>query len=1624
MMSTAPTPANPTPRKKPWASLAAIATVVTLGVLSSQLPGPAPVEAPAPAPAPAPAAKAQAPIPLRSGGGPALDQAAIAPSGNVAFIAIKDSAGGTAPTITAINDGATLTVNGGSPIALTLPSYITATSPPGPIPAGEGAWAWWPLSQHAVAVVGNKDIGVQRDGSTSPPSAIFSTSPHQPNTPFLSAPSSASLQLGGASFTIAFLVKLSAKPTDNNSDYSLVSKWNKPYDYDVRYYDQGGADRFLFLVNTVAGPTPFVLANSLGPPAVNTLYAVFAWYDLGASTINIQCGPVGGALGSVDSLAVTGPLATADGPLNLGDYSYDPNSPHLETWGLCGSLGPVGLWNRMLTSTERTNLFNGGAWRTYSELPTYSLDTAHGLVSWWDFPSQANLGADATGNNPLQPTATVGQVIAGGSGWTADPAGYDAEIFSFWGGGTSHSGTASDTLTYIFPNRQPGNYRISANFPVLNQASLASATTAARYTAKDGATTLATFTRDQTSPVHYPWHRPWGSIRFHDLGTATLAGSTLSVVIDNAAGAGNLHTNALRIERLVSTAEGGTPVVPPGATVNLTVPANTINTTAGYVPAGTYPVTLWTDVDLFPYDPAAARTMTVGYNLGEQFWYAVNQVYSNRVRGGGGWGPASGSTGNIDYGSDGQLVGSGNFPATMVLDLTANSLQTSANGDDNWGLPSYPKPGATPDTYTWVVKLINHGSPTLTLGNHSAYGGLGPVYGTWTHVGQDASVPPKDVYTQTIQHPTDWPTSQYYGTRVGLFCTASAANNYVTDPEVYGPELYSYLSTHNWMPPSKFHPALLDRVQGRNLGALRFLDALLTNDSPIAKWTDFSDPNKLAISPPNSSLAAAVVGLHPVDRSNADADGARRWWDGLGGAVVRVETATPHGLTQNGQLVDFQNYNAINYPTVAGNTAVSWGPHPVVMDGPTCDATHFLIRLHSPQTYDSNAPPCDTLTMTQNPGGLVGVFGGGRFWDGLGQGMPVADIEDLCNEAGVDLWFQVPSGLNDAGKVALFSSIQTRLAAGRSCYVEESNEPWNSGFEQWRWYKMLGKYHGFPEGGDGGFCYSALRTHAIARAMWTGVPAVLVDLPSSGNGGRGVTAHATVSGGAVTGIVVDGSDTGYTTAPAVTILGGYGSGATATATVSGGRVTAINVTSGGSGYTLTGRDPAKLVRVMSGGFYQTSTSANMVAFCAAIGATFDALTVAFYQGNSVIDRILANADAANDRLDVEGLIDVLGIHLHRSYGGINDAACFAAHRANLDGYSGTLHKPIVGYEGGFDFLCPRGAVQADKLVRSHAVERHPRIGRAVLSTLQKQQNYGGPGAGAALVCRYTLDEINGIGGQNATLPGSGSWHDYLTSQSLAGTGDGSDGLNDNRTNYGDLWRVVSPLGLAMRQWAMPAGPATAYTLTGPATGTVGIAAAYTVTPNGTYTGTITPHATSLTGTFSPASLSFTGGSPQGFTFTPSSAGSGTISTTSSPTLTDPAGISFTASAGGGTPSFALSPGNGTATIALGVLATGTNTSWTGGTTFSVTGGSGAVISEVTVDATHQTAGFTLNPGVTSGTLTIGDSTDSATASFSVADLPAGGGTLILHGGHGTQGGSAPLTTTPHKRRITGFSPRK
>lgn len=168
------------------------------------------------------------------------------------------------------------------------------------------------------------------------------------------------------------------------------------------------------------------------------------------------------------------------------------------------------------------------------------------------------------------------------------------------------------------------------------------------------------------------------------------------------------------------------------------------------------------------------------------------------------------------------------------------------------------------------------------------------------------------------------------------------------------------------------------------------------------------------------------------------------------------------------------------------------------------------------------------------------------------------------------------------------------------------------------------------------------------------------------------------------------------------------------------------------------------------------------------------------------------------------------------------------------------------------------------------------------------------------------------------------------------------------------WTTSSNIAVAGIAFKEAGAGATATTLTGPSSGTVGSASSnFTVGANGAITGTVTvtPSDGGAGGTFTPTSVAISSGTPTAtFTYTASSAGAKTISTTNDGGLTNPSSITYTASAPGsptaGTASLSAASASAV-TVTAGAASGGTSPysyQWHRSSTANFTPGAGTAIS--------------------------------------------------------------------------------
>lgn len=126
--------------------------------------------------------------------------------------------------------------------------------------------------------------------------------------------------------------------------------------YDIQFRTDSGGLFFFRLASGsgFAGLTQ-LSASTFGAPSTATWYQIIAWHDSVGNTMNICVNN-----GTADSTSYSGGIYVDSDSFRVGNNAYS------EYWD--GLLGPVRFWKRVLTSGERTSLYNAGAGLTYAGL--------------------------------------------------------------------------------------------------------------------------------------------------------------------------------------------------------------------------------------------------------------------------------------------------------------------------------------------------------------------------------------------------------------------------------------------------------------------------------------------------------------------------------------------------------------------------------------------------------------------------------------------------------------------------------------------------------------------------------------------------------------------------------------------------------------------------------------------------------------------------------------------------------------------------------------------------------------------------------------------------------------------------------------------------------------------------------------------------------------------------------------------------------------------------------------------------------------------------------------------------------------------------------------------------------
>lgn len=168
------------------------------------------------------------------------------------------------------------------------------------------------------------------------------------NSEYLSIADNTALSTGNISFSMAGWFYFDDKSTA--SGLAGKHETSGQYEY-LLYYD--GADRVRFAVSSTGTSTAEITASNHGAIAINTWLFVAAWHD----SVNDQiCISVNN--GSANCLVHTAGVRDGTSPFQIG-RSATGNY-------FAGRADELGFWKKVLTSQERTDLYNSGIGNTYN----------------------------------------------------------------------------------------------------------------------------------------------------------------------------------------------------------------------------------------------------------------------------------------------------------------------------------------------------------------------------------------------------------------------------------------------------------------------------------------------------------------------------------------------------------------------------------------------------------------------------------------------------------------------------------------------------------------------------------------------------------------------------------------------------------------------------------------------------------------------------------------------------------------------------------------------------------------------------------------------------------------------------------------------------------------------------------------------------------------------------------------------------------------------------------------------------------------------------------------------------------------------------------------------------------
>lgn len=209
------------------------------------------------------------------------------------------------------------------------------------------------------------------------------------NSEYFARADNSDLSTGDIDFTFACWVQLESKPGSRMTIAAKMADGTPANNSEWGVFWSNTADRFQTIVSDGSSGFVALSANNFGAPSTAAWYFVVAWHDSSANTLNIQVNN-----GTVDSVSYSSGLINSTAAFHLGRITAADG----QYWD--GLIDEAGFWKRVLTSDERTSLYNSGNGLAYPFTSNYTLTAASG--------SFALTGQDAT--------LTVARLLIAGAG--------------------------------------------------------------------------------------------------------------------------------------------------------------------------------------------------------------------------------------------------------------------------------------------------------------------------------------------------------------------------------------------------------------------------------------------------------------------------------------------------------------------------------------------------------------------------------------------------------------------------------------------------------------------------------------------------------------------------------------------------------------------------------------------------------------------------------------------------------------------------------------------------------------------------------------------------------------------------------------------------------------------------------------------------------------------------------------------------------------------------------------------------------------------------------------------------------------------------------------------------------